>query len=193
MVRGRQPNGTVEPGTEYEALRDRLISALKGLRDPRTGATVVREVYKREEIFAGPHFEDAPDISFVTDPTYITGHRVDFPFLESPPAGEHDWTGDHRMDGVLCLVGAGVFREGANLIGTTVLDVAPTLFHAAGLPVPSDFDGRVLADAFVPGYIDQHPVERGEILDGASLPPIEYSEEEEAGIRAALQGLGYIE
>src|SRR5204863_9867442 len=102
------------------------------LRDPRTGAGVVCEAYRREGLDQGPHLEDAPDVVFVTDPTYTTGHRVDAPFADVPAPGPHDWSGDHRMDGILCLTGRGVFKLGARFEANAV-DVAPTLLHAADL------------------------------------------------------------
>lgn len=46
-LRGRQPQGIVEPGAEYEALRDQIIQALTGPRDPQTGEPFVRAVYRR--------------------------------------------------------------------------------------------------------------------------------------------------
>jgi predicted AlkP superfamily phosphohydrolase/phosphomutase len=192
-VRGRQTAGLVEPGADNEALRDRLLVALRELRDPRGGAPVVEEAYRREELYEGEHVQDAPDIVFVTDPVYQTWSRVTSPFLDAPRPGAHDWHGDHRMDGVLCLTGPGVFRAGARLEGASVMDVAPTLFHSAGLPVPCDMDGRVLEEAFESDFRQAQAVRRGAALDGSFLPPREYSEAEEAGIRAALQGLGYIE
>ncbi len=36
-LKGRQPTGIVEPGDEYEAVRDEVIAALSPLRDPATG------------------------------------------------------------------------------------------------------------------------------------------------------------
>src|SRR5439155_15909897 len=109
-----------------------------------------------------------------------------------PAADGQAWSGDHRLDGVLCLAGRGVFAPTV-LRGATVVDVAPTLLHAAGLPVPNDLDGRVLEDAFEPEFLRQNPVRFGDPLEAVRGGAEEYSEEEAAGIRAALRGLGYIE
>jgi predicted AlkP superfamily phosphohydrolase/phosphomutase len=180
-VRGRQPQGVVEPGAEYERLRAELIAALQEVTDPKTGRRVVLEVYPREAAYAGPHLESAPDIVFVTDPLFECGGRLDVPFLDAAPPGPEDWTGDHRIEGVLLLYGPGVFQPG----------VAPTLLHGLGLPVPADLDGRVLREALDPAFA-AHPIARGEPLgDGRGVSGT-YSEEEEEGIKASLRGLGYI-
>src|SRR5439155_9765657 len=55
---GRQPKGTVAPGAEYERLRDELARVIGGLRDPETGTRLVTGVWRREDVYAGPHVED---------------------------------------------------------------------------------------------------------------------------------------
>jgi predicted AlkP superfamily phosphohydrolase/phosphomutase len=154
---------------------------------------VVQEVYRREEIYAGPHCEDAPDIVFLTDPEFSTWNRVDRAFADPPPANAGDWSGDHRMNGILCLSGQGVFRRGDSIAEAGVVDVAPTVLHAMGMPIPSDMDGRVLEGAFDADFLASHPVRSGPPLEGPATTAGEYSAEEEAGIRASLRGLGYIE
>src|SRR5206468_3541662 len=62
-VRGREPLGMIPPsGPEYERLRDEIIARLRALRDPKTGETVVDQVWKKEEVYSGPYLGDAPDI-----------------------------------------------------------------------------------------------------------------------------------
>lgn len=55
-------------------------------------------------------------------------------------------------DGVLLLRGEGI-RPGVQIPAASVLDVAPTLLYALGLPSARDFDGRVLAEAFEPALL----------------------------------------
>ena len=86
---------------------------------------------------------------------------------------------EHRDFGIFCLKGAGV-RQGENIHGVSVLDIAPTILHLFGLPVGTDMDGKVLINAFgdqslpariptwddVQGNDGRHPPERH--YDGAS-------------------------
>ncbi len=59
-VAGREPQGCVQPGEEYEQLRDEIIARLYELRDPETGEQVVEKVYRREEIYDGDYLRTGP-------------------------------------------------------------------------------------------------------------------------------------
>ena len=48
-LKGRDPQGIVEPGEEYEEVRDEVINLLLDLKDPRTGKPVFSLVCRREE------------------------------------------------------------------------------------------------------------------------------------------------
>ena len=43
-LKGREPEGLVEPGAEYEALRQEIADALIALENPETGKSAVRWV-----------------------------------------------------------------------------------------------------------------------------------------------------
>jgi hypothetical protein len=60
----------------------------------------------------------------------------------TPKAGMHD------KAGVLLMRGKGV-RAGGTLAACTNLDIAPTILHLMGLPVPEFMKGRVLDEALV--------------------------------------------
>ncbi len=60
--------------------------------------------------------------------------------------------GCHDQAGVVLLRGPGI-RRGASLGECTNLDLAPTILHLLGLPVPSHMQGRVLAEAFDSGSV----------------------------------------
>ena len=60
-LKGRDHQGIVDP-SEYEALRDWLIQELQTLRDPETGACVIGEICRSEEIYSGPALDLAPDL-----------------------------------------------------------------------------------------------------------------------------------
>jgi hypothetical protein len=60
-------------------------------------------------------------------------------------------------DGVLLLAGDGV-RPGTLLTGARLVDAAPTLLYALGLPVARDLDGRILTETFTPEFLEAHPL-----------------------------------
>lgn len=47
--------------------------------------------------------------------------------------------------------GPDIKRDGAKLAGLRIYDIAPTVLHMFGLPVPDDMDGRVLVEIFREG------------------------------------------
>lgn len=49
-------------------------------------------------------------------------------------------------------------RAGVEARGARVVDLAPTLYYALGLPVPRDLDGRVLTEFYEPGFLAGHPL-----------------------------------
>lgn len=73
----------------------------------------------------------------------------------------------HRDPGVLIVAGPGI-RSGAALTRASVLDIAPTLLHLAGLPVSREMEGRVLTDLLTPEELRTHPVRT---VDRYVLPP----------------------
>jgi len=61
-LRGREPRGSVEPGAEYEAVRNDLIARLLALRDPDNGELVIQRVEKRETLYGEGCSSLAPDL-----------------------------------------------------------------------------------------------------------------------------------
>jgi hypothetical protein len=65
-LKGREPQGCVEPGAEYEQVLERLEAALQELRDPETGESVVSKIWRGSEIWQGRYADRAPDLFFFT-------------------------------------------------------------------------------------------------------------------------------
>ncbi|MFW6119052.1 MAG: alkaline phosphatase family protein [Planctomycetota bacterium] len=51
---------------ESEPLRKEIMDKLRAIRHPETGDVVCKQVMKKDEVFRGPHVDDAPDI--IVDP-----------------------------------------------------------------------------------------------------------------------------
>ena len=200
-MRGREPQGAVPPG-EYESARDAVIEALNTWRDPVTGQAVVARARRREDVYQGPYVPEAPDIviEFALDAGYSyavqgSGGRPG-PAVRVLDRSEHlgakgrGMNGTHRPEGVLLLAGPHV-RPGVHLHDARIIDVAPTVLHLLGLPVPSYMDGRVLTEALTLTRIRLSFVGRRE--GGEGRPPTPYTPAEEAVVAARLRALGYLE
>lgn len=164
-LRGREPLGCVEQGREAEELKRALIATLATLRDPETHQPIVDSVLRREEVYSGPHVEDAPDLLLIMrDYAYMTrdGYESVRHGIVGPPMSLNSerpaHTGNHRLDGIFMIAGPGV-RPGAEVGQATLLDVAPTVLYALGMPAPG-MDGHVLRQAFADDYLAAHPPRR---------------------------------
>jgi predicted AlkP superfamily phosphohydrolase/phosphomutase len=141
-LKGREPQGIVEPGREYNDLCEEIRARLLETTNPVSGAPAVRRVWVRNEIFAGERQEQLPDL--------IVTWNGDAPFtsLASPRFGciEGDNAdprpGTHSPYGFLLAAGAGVPHE---LPGSgRLVDVAPTAMKFLGLTPPAHMDGAPL-------------------------------------------------
>jgi predicted AlkP superfamily phosphohydrolase/phosphomutase len=190
-LRGREAGGIVEPGPEYERRVGQVIGKLRALRDEQ-GQPLIGPIWRREDLYSGPHCEESPDIQFLP---------VD---MGNKPLGTLDLTsnkfitpvygnsGDHRMHGVLMGCGAEL-RKGVTVEGARIIDYAPTILHSLGSPIPADMDGRVLQEIFTEEYLFNNPVK---IIDASTSElhdtESDMSEEESEEIRERLRGWGYL-
>jgi len=208
-LKGRFPSGTVEPGAEYDDLRNEIIGNLKALKDLDTGETVVEHAYKGEEIYSGNALAEAPDILVLwKDDKYITrksygveggsdSNTVIDDNLRFGEIGELmslEQTGTHRPHGIFHIQGEGI-RDGEELFGAEIIDIAPTLLHLLDIPVPADMDGKVLEDAFASDYLSAHPIRKSGPVSGDMQGPGDsgYSDEDARKVEERLRSLGYIE
>ncbi len=201
-LKGVKPQGTVEPA-EYDALVNLIIAKLAELKDPRTGRPVINHVYRRDEIFHGPFANEGADLVldwwsenslFSTQPSFP--EDTDKPALiirEHKPSETSEWGGTHRLNGIL-VARAPAFNNGAEIETPHLIDIAPTILHLLGVPVPEDMDGSVLVDAFRPEFLAERPVTAG-AASGTSGDdrPSGYTDEESAKVEDRLQALGYLE
>ena len=191
-VRGREPQGIVEPGVEYEAVRDEIERLAYDFRDPQTGRKLIGEVLRREEIYSGPYLDRAPDLILrPQEPSDIFFGLADFGHRETV-SSVYRYSGMHRDYGMLIMAGPGV-RRGVTLEGASIQDMAPTVLHTMGLPIPANMDGQVLANAFEQAYMDSFPVVMGDpavVTEGGTASG--YTEEGEKEIMDRLEGLGYL-
>jgi predicted AlkP superfamily phosphohydrolase/phosphomutase len=132
-VEDREPNGKVRPD-EYDEVRKELIDKLSQVRDPDE-SLVFDDVLPREEVYEGPHLDDAPDVVLIPrDYQYdVSGSIVDT-FRRYPHK-------NHKPEGIL------ISNRDLDIDpdqGASIYDIAPTVAAALGLPVDTETDGEVL-------------------------------------------------
>ena len=206
-LRGREPAGTVAPGEEYEAIRDRVIARLSEWRHPETGAALVASVRRREDVYHGDYVSKAPDLivewalndgySYAFEKSGKGGRhaalrRLSREELDAPAM--HNKSGFHRPEGILGIAGPGI-AAGAQLQGARLLDIAPTVMHLLGLPVPAHMDGGPLLQALSEtAAAARRAVAVSQMTAAAEVvAEADYSEDEEQAIQERLESLGYIE
>ena len=61
-LKGREPQGIVEPGKEYEDLCEEIYQTVKSVTNPANGKRAAHTVYKTDDIYDGPCRSHMPDI-----------------------------------------------------------------------------------------------------------------------------------
>lgn len=192
-VIGRQAVGCVQIGEEYEALRANILEEVRKLREPGTDEPIVLEAYRREELYHGERLERAPDIIIVTKDSYKCGTSIHKLISEVPLDVCSKLSGVHRMDGIILAQGPHI-RCNALVEGAGIIDVAPTVLYALGMPIPSDMDGKPLTALFESAYTQRATAfytDERKVKEVVS-DKYGYSEEEEESVRLKLEALGYL-
>ncbi len=187
----RTANGSSQQGVrpgEYEAFRQQLRLELLDFRDPNTGDPVVRRALTREEAFKGPQMEHAPDLTLeLRDGGFVSILRSRQPLKQREMVA-----GTHRPNGVFLGAGPGI-RQNTSVPPFSIIDVATILLYSLGLPIPSDFEGRLPGGIYDEDLLSTTPVQFG----NATVPPKWAVTDESVlfddQITARMKVLGYLE
>ncbi len=137
-VQGREKDGCVAPGAEYEMLRDEIASAALALRDPEDGAPIFQAAFKREDLYHGPYLEQAADLILAPHDGYDPKGPL---YKETLTHKGEELVGMHTYDDAMLYVG------GRSIPQTrfSVLNVMPTILDIMGVPQPPGLDGQSMA------------------------------------------------
>ncbi len=158
-VQGREPNGVVTAGAQYEALRQEIARGLLEWRDPETGQPVIKQVLTGESVLGSgvPGSADAgvgaPDLIVALHPGYglgrgealgrvMLGTTLVVPNLSA-------WTGGHEgpylpsdVPGLVVIHSPG--SAPVDVRGAGLQDIAPTVLRLLGIARPPGIAGRSL-------------------------------------------------
>lgn len=167
---------------EREAVINELIAKLEDLTTP-DGRPVATRVYRGDEAYAGEYVDIAPEIIIEQAPgVHITDGIGNAGIFKDPTR----WRAENDRNGIFLAHGPDMAN--ATLDAISILDVAPTLLHLDGLPVPDDMEGKVLDIFHEDSAIDTDDVR---YRDAISLG--EQESAEAGAVEERLEELGYLE
>jgi len=144
-LKGRERNGIVNPGEEYQSLKRELIEKLTGLKDPGTGETAINKIYELSETGSGPYGKNGPDLLFGFNPGYRTSWYSVTGDTTGPIFSDNikKWSGDHCIDAPQV---PGIFFANHKIAHNNphLRDISATCIDLFGLKPPSYMEGRPL-------------------------------------------------
>jgi len=142
------PKGIVRE-EEYEGLRSKLIQSLAALKDPQSGQPVLAKVYRREELFSGSYLYQMPDLVLRFNDGYVPVEASGKDSIIEDLDAQEFLIGEHCLAGMFLAYNKKYIKALNLNSGINILDIAPTILHILDIPVPLDFDGRVLEEIFL--------------------------------------------
>jgi predicted AlkP superfamily phosphohydrolase/phosphomutase len=130
-LKGKYPQGTVEPGEEYERLRREISSGLLELE--HNGKRVIKRVFMKEEVFHGPLLNQAPDLIVLSNYGFDMKGATNRQVLMD----REIFTGMHTQDDAHFFI----TRKDLKDKKPNICDIAPTILKELGVSVPSEMSG----------------------------------------------------
>lgn len=142
-VKGRDRDGLVEPGEEYERVCRDISDALYELTDKEGGRRLIKRVTLTHEEFDGPFLEQLPDLTVLWDQSF-EWNTVYSPRFGTLQIKQQDARkGGHSPHGFVLMAGPDI-PPGLELPCSSIYDIAPTVLKAANVGIPDEMDGHPL-------------------------------------------------
>jgi len=141
--KGREGEGTVDPGVEKEALVREIAQKLEQVTDPLSGERVITNAYVTKDVYQSQQIEQAPDI--------VIGYNRGYRTAWSAPLGKIDrkvlddnmdkWSGDHCMDPAVC---PGILFTSQKIKSQSpaLYDLTTTILSVFGIEKPKEMIGK---------------------------------------------------
>jgi predicted AlkP superfamily phosphohydrolase/phosphomutase len=148
-VLGRERDGIVSPGAEYDRVCAEIKQKLEAFVDPETGQNPVHRVYRRDEIYHDFDPDLIPDLRAANNLNYRVSWQTSLGGAPEEYFEKHDspWSGDHcSLDPD--LVRGIIFCNRKIDVATRpdIKDIFPTLLDLFAVPIPAGLDGHSLVE-----------------------------------------------
>jgi predicted AlkP superfamily phosphohydrolase/phosphomutase len=123
--------------SRYDETVDALVEDLQQLTTP-AGTPVAIEVYRGEDLYPDGDPRYRPDVVYDQGPGVHTSGAVGKGAVFGRPGR---WAAENVRYGLFLAYGDDIPATG-DIGRISILDIAPTILHSMGLPVPNDFEGH---------------------------------------------------
>lgn len=135
-LKGREWAGSIEQGSHYNDVCEKIKEKIRTMSDPDTGKRIVKEVYASREIYRGAFVHRAADLIVIPNDGFdlkgnLTADELTF---------KGDLVGMHTYDDAFLYV------DGIKLSDRQpeIIDLLPTIFGLMKAPTPSIVEGHSL-------------------------------------------------
>ncbi|KYC53469.1 MAG: Type I phosphodiesterase / nucleotide pyrophosphatase [Candidatus Methanofastidiosum methylothiophilum] len=125
-----------------------LMKKLNTIVNPNNNEKIF-DIFSKDEIYWGKYKTKSPDFYLAPRKGYYVSDKISSnrSIIE---IGKGRWKAYHQKEGLLLINGKGIKKD-FRVNKAVIYDLAPTILHIFGLPIPNDIDGRVLKEIFEEG------------------------------------------
>ncbi len=142
---------------DYEEIFRRVKSAASELVDNKIGASPIKEVIRRSEVYRGIYSIDGPALLLLLKENYVVSEKI----FQTKDFFYDTLQGIHEPNGIIADFGGSVKKkekrkkreqqesnrgEFIPQISAKVWDITPTVLDILGIPVEKGLDGRVIEE-----------------------------------------------
>lgn len=162
-LQGRDPDGCVKNGEEYEQVVNQIINLLYDVKDPVTGTRPISLALSNQDAeYMGISGERCGDVIIAAHPVYAFDNRVnvDGELFEDLKTGLKDGSihgaqlpsvdlGENGTIKSMLIAHGPKIKKGYTLEKpVSILNIAPTISHLLGIPCPKHSEGTIIHELF---------------------------------------------
>ncbi len=150
-LKGREKEGIVEKGEEYENLCTKIIDGLKTYKDEKNQEPVIEIIERSDLLFnKGTGFNNLPDIlvkwNLKPAASYDKIISSEYGELKWPQPGKNPdgRSGNHRFEGFFLAVGNDFKANSTFEKEYRIIDLAPTILNLLNIEKPTEMEGEII-------------------------------------------------